>query len=500
MALPSMGEVDLDLPRIVSSHTFPDIIAKLSTYIQDAITSPAVFDDFRSQTRFKLLTKLIHHLADEVQHKHVVAALLALRSYYPNMQTDDEPGVNLARGYACEFVAWRYVLQLSEWEAIDCLLEELNLVDDPTTTPNLRGDDEEQHLLSTPHEQDRRRSPEPTQYIPGHRQTGSQSLKNRPRPISLRFDSVSDLFNSTQEEADTATHARNKEFAIYFDRLNALEIATVAGAKKFLSQRVVQKLIEKIWRGDIVFWESMSVDSIKEAKVYNKRKADPFCRLRVPRYLKFFEAVFFMSFLALYYAVLVPIQRSGRRPPSAPSGPAPGQTPGISDDRSRAFHSITPVEILLYIWIAGFAYDEFGEYRDAGQAFYSTDFWSLWDLGTVIIGLAFFILRILGLAKQSDEIIGTSFDVLSLAALFLVPRIFSILSLNSYFGTLIPCLREMTKDFVKFLSLVLILYLGFLTTFTLLARDNFTARQMTVILIKVFFGSSYLGFEVAQDM
>jgi hypothetical protein len=32
-----------------------------------------------------------------------------------------------------------------------------------------------------------------------------------------------------------------------------------------------------------------------------------------------------------------------------------------------------------------------GEYRDAGQAFYATDFWSLWDLGTVAIGLAFFI-------------------------------------------------------------------------------------------------------------
>jgi hypothetical protein len=32
-----------------------------------------------------------------------------------------------------------------------------------------------------------------------------------------------------------------------------------------------------------------------------------------------------------------------------------------------------------------------GEFLDAGQAFYSTDFWSLWDLGIVAIGLAFFI-------------------------------------------------------------------------------------------------------------
>jgi hypothetical protein len=30
--------------------------------------------------------------------------------------------------------------------------------------------------------------------------------------------------------------------------------------------------------------------------------------------------------------------------------------------------------------------------------------------------------------------------------------------------------------------------LGFFTTFTLLARDNFTAREMSWVLVKVFFG------------
>jgi hypothetical protein len=50
------------------------------------------------------------------------------------------------------------------------------------------------------------------------------------------------------------------------------------------------------------------------------------------------------------------------------------------------------------------------------------------------------------------------------------------------------------KDFVKFMVVVTILYLGFLTTFTLLARDTFSLSYMSWILIKVFFGSSYLGF------
>lgn len=34
------------------------------------------------------------------------------------------------------------------------------------------------------------------------------------------------------------------------------------------------------------------------------------------------------------------------------------------------------------------------------------------------------------------------------------------MSLHPYFGTLLPCLKEMTKDFVKFLALVFVLYLG----------------------------------------
>ena len=44
---------------------------------------------------------------------------------------------------------------------------------------------------------------------------------------------------------------------------------------------------------------------------------------------------------------------------------------------------------------------------------------------------------IIGLSKDSDRIIDISFDILSLEALFLVPRVCSLLSLLPYFGTLV---------------------------------------------------------------
>jgi len=53
--------------------------------------------------------------------------------------------------------------------------------------------------------------------------------------------------------------------------LNALEIAAVASAKRFLSQRLVQRVVQDIWDGDIIFWESLSVNAVKKARVYNKR-------------------------------------------------------------------------------------------------------------------------------------------------------------------------------------------------------------------------------------
>ena len=47
---------------------------------------------------------------------------------------------------------------------------------------------------------------------------------------------------------------------------------------------------------------------------------------------------------------------------------------------------------------------------------------------------------VIGLIKHSGEITETSFDILSLEALFLVPRVCSLLSLHPYFGTLVRLL------------------------------------------------------------
>lgn len=209
---------------------------------------------------------------------------------------------------------------------------------------------------------------------------------------------------------DSSRKSRFSSLTSQCENLSALEIAAVSGAKKFLSQRPIQKIINGLWRGDIVFWETLSVNSVKKPRKYNRRSADIFCRLRVPLYLKVFETLFFAIFLALYYAVLV------------------------HRDNDR----VTVEEILLYVWVVSFAYDEFADWVDAGQtSFYASDFWWTWDISIVVVGMVFGVLRIIGLSTASRDTIELAYDVLGLEALFLVPRIFSLLSLNRYFGTLV---------------------------------------------------------------
>lgn len=45
----------------------------------------------------------------------------------------------------------------------------------------------------------------------------------------------------------------------------------------------------------------------------------------------------------------------------------------------------------MYVWIVAFAYDELSGIIDAGVIFYQMDFWSLWNLSIIGVGMAFVI-------------------------------------------------------------------------------------------------------------
>ncbi|KAL3471127.1 hypothetical protein BJX99DRAFT_238111 [Aspergillus californicus] len=434
-----------DIPIIGDDESLIDVVQRLEGFLTSSIVEVwYTFEEIKSSPDPRLRL-LVNSLAENSHNPCIVSALMILKWKF-DKAAEHDGGPNESRGYACEYIAWQFLCHLNRRELIEYLLEELKGPQQHTTSV----DQVETGTFS----------------LPGSAPDRS-TQDNESTPL------LSSSFESRQQEtSDYIYNASCVEELSMFDGLNALEIATIAYAKKFLSQRVVQKVVNNIWNGEIVFWDSLSVHSTKKPQVFNKRTADPYSRLRVPIYRKAFEAAFFVSFLLLYYAVLI------ERNPTRVGG----------------------FEAVLYVWIAAFAYDELSGVADSGMLFYQMTFWNLWDLCIIATGLVFVIIRALGLSRQDDYITDLSFDVLSLEALFLVPRIFSLVSLNPYFGSLIPVLKEMTKAFFRFTPVIIILYLGFLTTFTMLARDRLSSKKMSWILVNVFFGSNYLGFDICYDI
>lgn len=193
-------------------------------------------------------------------------------------------GINETRANACEIVAWRFLHQIPDRDVPLFCLYEL-----PQQRVELVRDDCNPEIT------------EQSTLLPQYRDPVLAQLPiNRPSKL-LRF--VFNVRTSKQEsgvDKDDEGHSLSS-----FEGLTGLEIAAVVNCKKFLSQRIVQKVVDGIWKGDIIFWESLTSTTKKKPQFYNKKAADIFMRLRVPRYVKTFDVLFLATFLFLLYCVLV---------------------------------------------------------------------------------------------------------------------------------------------------------------------------------------------------
>ncbi|KAK9248861.1 hypothetical protein V1506DRAFT_527976 [Lipomyces tetrasporus] len=420
---------------------FSSLLYQIELHIARTVDSPYSYEQLRGPPFSTHLIRPLVRSLEQTRHPAIIAALLAARIDF-SVQEDDR-AIHEARAYTAELVALRYAGHLPEPELIQFLTYEIprkNTASSGTVTPSLSASTVTPPLT------------EATSLLAEDRATADI-----------------DIERGAGEDAPYVTESAMG--------LSALELAILGDAKKFLLSRSVEKVISSIWEGRIVFWDSISVQSKKKASFYNPRRPgnDWYSRLRVPRYRMFFMMVNYAVLLALYYAVLT--ERNTTR--------------------------VTVLEIALDVWFAGFVYEEIGQVRESGSIrYYASDYWSAFDLAMIVIFLTFFVVRLISvvLPLNQERYAHAAFDVLSLEALLLVPRVFSSLAISPYFGTLLPCLKQMTKDFLKVLVLIIILYLGFLTTFSFLGREHFSVNGMAWLLIRVFFGAPYDGLDAASEI
>lgn len=171
---------------------------------------------------------------------------------------DDDWGLNESRGSACEFVAWQFLCHLNQHETIEFLLEELPI-------PRRNSTNLVEAEMGTSSFASTRGDP---QYREGERTPlllGSSFY----RLFGGKYDlqSARDYGGTPASYQEALT---TQKFSQFFG-LNALEIAAIAHAKRFLGQRVVQRVVDDIWNGEIVFWDSLTVHSTKKPQMFNPR-------------------------------------------------------------------------------------------------------------------------------------------------------------------------------------------------------------------------------------
>lgn len=177
-----------------------------------------------------------------------------LKWHYSNLEPDDR-GINESRANACELVAWRLLSPLSERDLIDYLLLEL-------PPPS---EQEQDDASDVSRDDDRAYHPRTPTNDTGNEH--ARLLSSHSPYFERHGSNYSQLFGSNGQTAN----GKEDDPTLPFVHLNALEIAAVADAKKFMSQRIVQRIVNGIWCGDIIFWDSLNSKTKKRAQKYNKR-------------------------------------------------------------------------------------------------------------------------------------------------------------------------------------------------------------------------------------
>ncbi|KAI9291200.1 hypothetical protein K502DRAFT_326405 [Neoconidiobolus thromboides FSU 785] len=279
--------------------------------------------------------------------------------------------------------------------------------------------------------------------------------------------------------------------------ISALGIACRSHSKVFSASPLVQIIIQKIWRGDIVFY-SKQIDSDQYYCAYENSTLSPQAkarlkaniglhselpnrfggifrasRLRVPVYQNSLNIFFYFLLIFVYTLVL----------------------------NSKSVH-FNWQEGLLLVFTIAFTIDELRQLNSSGIRFYFQSFWNFLDIGIYSIFITYFILRLVSISSYNADYSTYAHDLLSCNAIFMWPRVLMILDGYPFFGILIITLKHMFMDATLFFTMAIIIFIGFFQAFMSLDYNSpledgsyLDVRYTFMMMTRIFFGSAYIGFD-----
>ncbi|GHJ86400.1 hypothetical protein NliqN6_2802 [Naganishia liquefaciens] len=257
---------------------------------------------------------------------------------------------------------------------------------------------------------------------------------------------------------------------------NALEMAILGNAKRFIRSPSAQKVIEGIWSGRIVYHAvnqyAIIADDYKKRpiQIYNPHKAPllDHYRLKVPRIRSILE---YFNFAVLFVLYVLAIE-------------------GLNTDRFNWR------EMLFIVYAMGFSLDKLAAMREHGLRVFAANLWNGFDLGFIVIYLTYLSFRIYGLKHNQSWAREFSTDVLAIGAVGMFPRLAFVTLSNNL---MILSLRSMMGEFIILMGIASFCFLGFSYALWTLGRGRYQFSQIGWYLLEVYFGLDASGFEAAHD-
>lgn len=258
---------------------------------------------------------------------------------------------------------------------------------------------------------------------------------------------------------------------------NAIELAILGKARKFIKSSACQKVINAIWCGKCVYQaqnsHSILSDTYKRNPVhfYDPHKAPllDHYRLKVPAIRSVLE---YTNFLLLFVLFAITIEFS-----------EPGR--------------INVAETFFMVYGLGFSLEKIAAMQEHGIKVYFKGTWNGFDLAFVALYSVYAVLRLYGVYHHELWALKLGNNFVAIIASFMFPRLAFVTLQNNL---MVLSLRAMFMQFMILMLIAAFCFIGFLYALWTLSRNNAHYSLGTIAwwMLDLYFGLDASGFDRAS--
>ncbi|RDB20824.1 Calcium channel YVC1 [Hypsizygus marmoreus] len=295
--------------------------------------------------------------------------------------------------------------------------------------------------------------------------------------LTLTLTATWPVYNGA--DPDVVSQARAERDDDLEDRVgNAIEMAILGKAKRFIKSSSCQKVINAIWTGKCVYQaessHSILSDTYKRTPIhfYDPHKAPllDHYRLKVPAIRSVLE---YLNFVILFILFIIAIEVNERDTLNVP-------------------------EIIFMVYALGFTLEKVAAMQEHGIKVYFKGTWNGFDLAFVTTYAIYAILRLYGVYHHRTWASEWGIDCLALIACLLFPRL-AFVTLKD--NLMVLSIRAMIMQFVVLMLIAAFCFCGFLYALWTLSRNQagYSAGTIAWWMLDLWFGLDASGFDRATQ-